>query len=86
MQGGSQQPEKLVSGIGLYFTSDEAHGNKVYVKTIMKGGSAEHDGTVRVGDYIQSVEKVMKAPIPPRSVVFGDGTVWGALMMGNGTA
>ena len=28
------------------------------MKTIMKGGSAEHDGTVRVGDYIVTVEKV----------------------------
>lgn len=34
----------------------------IKVRTIMKGGSAEHDATVMVGDTIQTVDKVQAAP------------------------
>lgn len=45
---------KLVSGIGLNFANDESD-NQLRVKSILKGGSAEKNGSIRVGDILISV-------------------------------
>jgi S1-C subfamily serine protease len=42
------------AGVGIFF-QQEADGS-VYVKTIVSGGSAEREGTVRVGDMILAVD------------------------------
>jgi hypothetical protein len=43
-----------MSGVGIFF-QQESDG-KVYVNTIVSGGSAERDGRVRVGDVMCSVD------------------------------
>eukprot|EP00960_Hanusia_phi_P038704 753557-Hanusia_phi.AAC.5 len=43
-----------MSGVGIFF-QQEADG-KVYVRTIVSGGSAERDGRVRVGDVMCGVD------------------------------
>mmetsp|Transcript_12347 Transcript_12347/g.19468 ORF Transcript_12347/g.19468 Transcript_12347/m.19468 type:complete len:306 (+) Transcript_12347:109-1026(+) len=43
-----------MSGVGIFF-QQESDG-KVYVKTIVSGGSAERDGRVRVGDVMCGVD------------------------------
>lgn len=43
-----------MAGVGIFFQQDV--GGFVVVKTIVKGGSAERDGTVQVGDRILSVD------------------------------
>ena len=43
-----------MSGVGIFF-QQEGDG-KVYVKTIVSGGSAERDGRVRVGDVMCGVD------------------------------
>ena len=42
------------AGVGVFF-QQESDGN-VYIKTIVSGGSAEREGTVRVGDMILAVD------------------------------
>ena len=42
------------AGVGIFFQQDV--GGFVVVKTIVKGGSAERDGTVQIGDRILSVD------------------------------
>mmetsp|Transcript_4140 Transcript_4140/g.9819 ORF Transcript_4140/g.9819 Transcript_4140/m.9819 type:complete len:385 (-) Transcript_4140:223-1377(-) len=49
MQGGPH-----MSGVGIFFQQEP--DGKVYVKTIVSGGSAERDGRVRVGDVICGVD------------------------------
>ena len=44
----------MQAGVGILF-QQEADGS-VYVKTIVSGGSAEREGTVRVGDMILAVD------------------------------
>mmetsp|Transcript_68062 Transcript_68062/g.168163 ORF Transcript_68062/g.168163 Transcript_68062/m.168163 type:complete len:385 (+) Transcript_68062:174-1328(+) len=43
-----------MSGVGIFFQQEP--DGKVYVKTIVSGGSAERDGRVRVGDVICGVD------------------------------
>eukprot|EP00961_Rhodomonas_salina_P276169 3731053-Rhodomonas_salina.1 len=50
--GGGSGPH--MSGVGIFF-QQESDG-KVYVKTIVSGGSAERDGRVRVGDVMCGVD------------------------------
>ena len=42
------------AGVGIFFQQDV--GGFVVVKTIVKGGSAERDGTVQIGDRILSAD------------------------------
>lgn len=44
----------MQAGVGIFF-QQEADGS-VYVKTVVSGGSAEREGTVRVGDMILAVD------------------------------
>jgi hypothetical protein len=51
----SQETHAIVqAGVGIFFQQDV--GGFVVVKTIVKGGSAERDGTVQIGDRILSVD------------------------------
>ena len=45
---------KLVSGIGINFVNDE-NDNQLRVKSILKGGSAEKNGSIKVGDVLIAV-------------------------------
>ena len=44
------------AGVGLFFEQTPANLDRVYVKTIVKGGSAERDGTIQPGDVLNSVD------------------------------
>jgi hypothetical protein len=66
--------QKLVSGIGLNFINDEVE-NQLRVKSILKGGSAEKNGNVRVGDILLGVgsKDVQGMPAPElRNVLRGE--------------
>jgi len=52
--GGATDPGQ--AGVGLFFQQKKGHDNVVFVKTIVKGGSAEKDGMVKVGDVLRKVE------------------------------
>lgn len=47
--------DQVQAGVGIFF-QQEGDGS-VYVKTIVSGGSAERDGSVRVGDRILAVDE-----------------------------
>ncbi len=47
--------QKIVSGIGLNFINDEFENQQIRVKSILKGGSAENNGKIRVGDILLGV-------------------------------
>jgi hypothetical protein len=52
---GIQETHAVIqAGVGIFFQQEV--GGFVAVKTIVKGGSAERDGTVQVGDRILSVD------------------------------
>jgi hypothetical protein len=51
---GQEAHAVVQAGVGIFFQQDV--GGFVVVKTIVKGGSAERDGTVFVGDRILSVD------------------------------
>ena len=42
----------MQAGVGIFFQQES--DSNVYIKTIVSGGSAERDGTCRVGDMIVS--------------------------------
>eukprot|EP00293_Proteomonas_sulcata_P004189 CAMPEP_0184318020 /NCGR_PEP_ID=MMETSP1049-20130417/100097_1 /TAXON_ID=77928 /ORGANISM="Proteomonas sulcata, Strain CCMP704" /LENGTH=63 /DNA_ID=CAMNT_0026637629 /DNA_START=29 /DNA_END=217 /DNA_ORIENTATION=- len=46
--------DSVQAGVGIFF-QQEGDGS-VYVKTIVSGGSAEREGSVRVGDKILAVD------------------------------
>eukprot|EP00960_Hanusia_phi_P074570 768269-Hanusia_phi.AAC.4 len=46
------------AGVGIFFAPKESNKNIVYVKSIVKGTSADREGTVQVGDIIQEVDGV----------------------------
>ena len=51
----SQETHAIVqAGVGIFFQQDV--GGFVVVKTIVKGGSAERDGNVQIGDRLLSVD------------------------------
>jgi hypothetical protein len=51
---GQEAHAVVQAGVGIFFQQDV--GGFVVVKTIVKGGSAERDGTVQIGDRILSVD------------------------------
>jgi len=51
---GQEAHAVVQAGVGVFFQQDV--GGFVVVKTIVKGGSAERDGTVQIGDRILSVD------------------------------
>lgn len=53
----SEPAVKLVSGVGLVFNQEDING-PISVSCISKGGSAEQQGKVQVGDEIDSVENI----------------------------
>ena len=60
------------AGVGIFFQQDVV--GKIVAKTLVKGGSAERDGTVQIGDRILSVDdrSVAGESIPVlRSIVLG---------------
>lgn len=44
----------MQAGVGIFFQQDT--DGKVFVKSVVSGGSAERDGTVRGGDVIIRVD------------------------------
>eukprot|EP00285_Hemiselmis_virescens_P012972 CAMPEP_0173406500 /NCGR_PEP_ID=MMETSP1356-20130122/64739_1 /TAXON_ID=77927 ORGANISM="Hemiselmis virescens, Strain PCC157" /NCGR_SAMPLE_ID=MMETSP1356 /ASSEMBLY_ACC=CAM_ASM_000847 /LENGTH=817 /DNA_ID=CAMNT_0014367507 /DNA_START=58 /DNA_END=2511 /DNA_ORIENTATION=- len=54
MPGPAEDPNQ--AGVGLYFLTKEKERGVVYVKDIIAGRSADREGTVQVGDVIQSVD------------------------------
>lgn len=56
----SQPGVKLVSGVGLTFDQEGSIG-PITVACISKGGSAEQQGKVQVGDEIDAVENISVA-------------------------
>ena len=63
---GSMSTIKMVNGVGLAFEQDPGlHNGNVYVRTIMKGGAAETEGSIRVGDCVIAVDQM---PVQGRSV------------------
>ena len=44
-----------LAGVGIFFQQD-SDTNEVFVKTIVKGGSADRSGILRVGDVVVRVE------------------------------
>lgn len=56
----SEPAAKLVSGVGLAFTQ-ESTNSPISVLVIAKGGSAEQQGKIQVGDEIESVENIAVA-------------------------
>jgi tropomyosin-2 len=51
---------KQVMGVGLIFDQDQGgslHNGNVFVRTIYKGGSAELEGSIKVGDSIIAIDK-----------------------------
>ena len=68
--GGGHAPG--MSGVGIFF-QQESDG-KVYIKTIVSGGSAERDGRLRVGDVMCAIDgrDVMGEPVSVlRSLLLG---------------
>jgi len=53
----SEPAVKLVSGVGLVFNQEDTNG-PISISCISKGGSAEQQGKVQVGDEIDSVENI----------------------------
>ena len=51
---GQETHAVVQAGVGIFFQQDA--GGFVVVKSIVKGGSAERDGTVQIGDRILSVD------------------------------
>ncbi|KAJ1484324.1 hypothetical protein T484DRAFT_1797408 [Baffinella frigidus] len=66
-QGQANMPvSRLVNGVGLAFDQDpELHNGNVYVRTIMKGGAAETEGSIKVGDSVIAVDQM---PMQGRSL------------------
>jgi len=56
----SETVPKLVSGVGLTFSQEGSNG-PISVACIVKGGSAEQQGKVQIGDEIDSVENISVA-------------------------
>ena len=44
-----------LAGVGIFFQQD-SDTNEVFIKTIVKGGSADRSGVLRVGDVVVRVE------------------------------
>eukprot|EP00295_Goniomonas_pacifica_P029697 CAMPEP_0175950716 /NCGR_PEP_ID=MMETSP0108-20121206/29783_1 /TAXON_ID=195067 ORGANISM="Goniomonas pacifica, Strain CCMP1869" /NCGR_SAMPLE_ID=MMETSP0108 /ASSEMBLY_ACC=CAM_ASM_000204 /LENGTH=704 /DNA_ID=CAMNT_0017276863 /DNA_START=1 /DNA_END=2115 /DNA_ORIENTATION=+ len=44
-----------MAGVGIYFQQD-GNDAEVYVKALVKGGSAERDGNIKLGDVIVSID------------------------------
>jgi len=56
---GSMSASRIVNGVGLAFDQDpQLHNGNVYVRTIMKGGAAETEGSIRVGDCVIAVDQM----------------------------
>lgn len=53
---GSGATDPGQAGVGLFFQQTQETPNKVAVKTLVKGGSAEKEGTVQVGDVLVTVD------------------------------
>jgi C-terminal processing protease CtpA/Prc len=45
-----------LAGVGIFFQQD-CDSNEVFVKTIVKGGSADRSGVLRVGDVVVRVSR-----------------------------
>jgi hypothetical protein len=45
-----------LAGVGIFFQQD-SENNEVFVKTIVKGGSADRSGVLRVGDVVVKVDQ-----------------------------
>ncbi len=48
-----------LAGVGIFFQQD-CDSNEVFVKTIVKGGSADRSGVLRVGDVVVRVSLFFK--------------------------
>jgi len=55
--GGASDPGH--AGVGLFFQQKHGDQDKVFVKQVVKGGSAEKEGTVQVGDILKTVDGKM---------------------------
>eukprot|EP00960_Hanusia_phi_P032426 749846-Hanusia_phi.AAC.5 len=44
-----------LAGVGIFFQQD-SDSNEVFVKTIVKGGSADRSGVIRMGDVVVRVD------------------------------
>lgn len=44
------------AGVGLFFQQTKDQKDRVYVKTVVKGGSADREGSVQIGDVIVAVD------------------------------
>jgi hypothetical protein len=70
------------AGVGLFFQQKAQHEEVVYVKTIVKGGSAEKEGTVQVGDILKKVDgKVCPSMNELRGHILGEVGTFVALTM-----
>uniref|UniRef100_A0A7S4K5Q7 PDZ domain-containing protein n=1 Tax=Guillardia theta TaxID=55529 RepID=A0A7S4K5Q7_GUITH len=76
---GSGNNEELMdsnkAGVGIFFAPKEGNKNIVFVKSIVKGTSADREGTVQVGDIIQEVDGVEvkgSAMSELRSLILGE--------------
>ena len=45
-----------LAGVGIFFQQD-SDTNEIFVKTIVKGGSADRSGVLRVGDVVVQVDQ-----------------------------
>ena len=66
-----------LAGVGIFFQQD-CDSNEVFVKTIVKGGSADRSGVLRVGDvvvrvsmFFQRLSKVKHKPLVVIEFEFG---------------
>jgi hypothetical protein len=70
------------AGVGLFFQQKPNHHDVVYVKTIVKGGSAEKEGTVQVGDVLKQVDgKVCPSMSELRGHILGEVGTFVSLLM-----
>jgi C-terminal processing protease CtpA/Prc len=44
------------AGVGLFFSTLDGDSSRIIVKTVVKGGSADREGTIRVGDVLRHID------------------------------
>ena len=64
------------AGVGLFFSTLEGDASRIVVKTVVKGGSADREGTIRVGDILRHIDG---QPVTDRSLPDLRGRVLGEI-------
>ncbi len=64
------------AGVGLFFSTLDGDATRIVVKTVIKGGSADREGTIRIGDTLRHIDG---QPVTDRSLADLRGLVLGEI-------